>query len=116
MFDILFQIVNGVSFENFGVFGGANGWPASTSYPFSFPYLVPQGEGNTNNLSAYGVSPSPLPYGNQDVLSFARQNQGYSGIYIGAGDGTAASSTGGIIGSTTDTWTWTAVTSLQSFP
>lgn len=100
----------------FGVFGGANGWPASTSYPFSFPQLVPQGEGNTNNLAAFGVVPTPLPYANQDVLSFARQNQASNGILIGAGDGTNAATTGGIIGSTVDVWEWRAITSLQSFP
>ena len=105
----------------FGVFGtnssaGSNpgAWPLSASYPFSFPYMIPQGEGNTNAL--IGITPSPLPYGNQDVLSFARQNQGYNGILIGAGDGTNAATTGGIIGSTVDAWEWEAYTSLQSFP
>lgn len=105
-----------VNSTNFGVFGGANGWPGSSSYPFSFPYMTPQGEGNTNSLQAYGVSPTPLPYGNQDVLSFAKQNQGANGILIGAGDGTNAATTGGIIGSTVDVWEWRAVTSLQTFP
>ena len=105
-----------INSTSFGVFGGTNGWPASTSYPFTFPYMVPQGEGNINNLSSYGVTPAPLPYGNQDVLSFAKQANGYGGIIIGAGDGTAAASTGGIIGSTTDTWYWEAHTSLQTFP
>lgn len=89
-------------------------WPLAASYPFSFPVLVPQGEGNTNNL--IGITPTPLPYGNQDVLSFATQNTGSRGILIGAGDGTAASSTGSIIGSSADTWVWTAFTSTQSFP
>lgn len=87
---------------------------ASSAFPTSFPYMIPQGEGNTNNLT--GIVPSPLPYANQDILGFARQNQGYNGILIGAGDGTAAASTGGIIGSTQDTFWWEARTSLQQFP
>ena len=86
----------------------------AAQYPTSFPQMIPQGEGNLNNLT--NVVPAPLPYGNQDILGFAKQNQGYNGILIGAGDGTAASSTGGLIGSTTDTWLWTATTSLQQFP
>ena len=97
---------NGVSLN---AFGGANGWASSAQ---GFPYVVPQGEGNINNLSAYGISPAPLPYGNQDVLTFARQNQGYNGILIGAGNG----STTGIIGASADTFTWQAFTSLQTFP
>jgi hypothetical protein len=108
---VTFANVNSTSF---GTFGGANGWPGSSSYPFSFPYMVPQGEGNLNNL--IGVSPSPLPYGNQDILGFARQNQGQNGILIGAGDGTNAATTGGIIGSTVDVWAWEAYTSTQTFP
>jgi hypothetical protein len=108
---------------NYGVFATNSGsgsnpghWPLAASYPFSFPFLVPQGEGNINNLQAFGVTPSPLPYGNQDVLSFAKQNTFSNGILIGAGDGTAAASTGGIIGSTVDVWSWEAITSLQTFP
>ncbi len=46
-------------------------WPAAASYPFSLPICEPQGEGNTNNIAAFGVLPNPLPYGNQNVLSFA---------------------------------------------
>lgn len=88
-------------------------WPAASSYPLSLPVMIPQGEGNTNNLT--GITPSPLPYANQDVLSFATQNLGRNGILIGAGDGTNAASTGGIIGSTVDVWEWTAVTSAQQF-
>lgn len=87
---------------------------AAVNYPSSLPQMIPQGEGNTNSL--VGVTPNPLPYGNQNILGFARQNQGYAGILIGAGDGTAAASTGGLIGSTTDTWVWTATTALQQFP
>jgi len=113
-----------VDSTNFGVFatnsvvGGSNPghWPLAPAFPMSFPTLVPDGEGNTNNLSAFGVLPTPLPYGNQDVLSFAKQNNGYNGILIGAGDGTNASTTGGIIGSTIDVWEWRAITSLQQFP
>ncbi len=94
----------GVDSTNFGVFGKFNGvsagWPET--YPLSFPYMVPNNEGNINNI--VNVTPQPLPYGNQDVLSFATQNQGSRGILIGAGDGTAAATTGGLIGSTTDTY------------
>lgn len=89
-------------------------WAAAASYPYGLPVMVPQGEGNLNNL--LNITPSPLPYGNQDILGFATQNQASSGILIGAGDGTAAASTGGLIGSTTDTWYWKAETSLQQFP
>lgn len=101
--------INSIGFGTFA-------WPASTSYPFGLPTMVPQGEGNLNNLQAYGVQPSPLPYANQAVLSFAKQNLGNRGVYIGAGDGTNAATTGGIIGSTVDVWEYTAVTSLQQFP
>jgi hypothetical protein len=101
---------------NFGVFGGTNGWPGSTSFPFTSPYMVPQGEGNINNFQAFGVLPAPLPYANQDVLSFAKQGVGANGILVGAGDGTNASGTGGIIGSTVDVWEWRAITSSQEFP
>ena len=112
-----------INSTSFGVFATSSGlatnpghWPLAAGYPFGLPVMVPQGEGNTNNLLAYSVSPTPLPYANQDVLSFATQKNGYGGVIIGAGDGTAASSTGGLIGSTTDTWLWTATTSLQQFP
>ena len=112
-----------VDSTNFGVFATSSGsatnpghWPLSAGYPFSFPYLVPQGEGNLNNLQAFGVTPTPLPYANQGVLSFATQKNGYNGVLIGAGDGTDATGTGGIIGSTTDFWVWRASTSLQTFP
>lgn len=111
-----------VDSTNFGVFGtnstAANSnpghWPLAGAYPFTFPYIVPQGEGNTNNL--IGIQPSPLPYANQNVLSFARQNLGQNGILIGAGDGTSSATTGGIIGSTVDAWFFEAYTSLQEFP
>lgn len=86
----------------------------AANYPISFPYMIPQGEGNTNNL--IGVAPTPLPYGNQNILGFARQNQASNGILVGAGDGTAAASTGGIIGSTVDTWFYKLTMSLQQFP
>lgn len=89
-------------------------WPASTSFPFSLPIMIPQGEGNLNALN--GITPSPLPFGNQDILGFARQNQGQNGILIGTGDGTNSATTGGIIGSTVDVWEWRAITSLQTFP
>lgn len=89
-------------------------WAAAASYPYGLPVMIPQGEGNLNSL--VGVTPSPLPYGNQNVLSFARQNTASRGLLIGAGDGTAAASTGGIIGSTVDTWYWYALTSLQQYP
>lgn len=90
-------------------------WPAAASFPFSLPLMIPQGEGNTNNLGAFGVSPTPLPYANQDVLSFARQNTGQTGVLIGAGDGTNSATTGGVIGSTVDAWMWRAITTTQSF-
>lgn len=112
-----------INSTNFGVFATSSGlatnpghWPLAAGYPFSFPVMVPQGEGNTNNLLAYSVAPTPLPYANQDVLSFTKQNIGYRGILIGAGDGTAAASTGGLIGASADVWLWTATTSLQQFP
>ncbi len=89
-------------------------WLLSGAYPFSFPFMVPQGEGNLNNL--IGITPAPLPYGNQDVLSFARQNQASNGILIGAGDGTNSATTGGIIGSTVDAWFWEAYSSTQEYP
>ena len=110
-----------VDSTSFGVFatnsvtGGTNPghWPLSANYPFTFPQLVPQGEGNLNNL--VGITPSPLPYGNQDVLGFAKQNQASNGVLIGAGDGTNSATTGGIIGSTVDAWIWEAWTSEQQF-
>jgi len=89
-------------------------WPVAANYPLSLPVMVPQGEGNTNNLQ--GIVPFPLPYGNQNVLSFARQNTALNGILIGSGDGTNSATTGGIIGSTVDAWEWEAVTSQQDFP
>ena len=89
---------------------------AASAYPNGFPVMIPRGEGNTNNFLNGSPAPTPLPYGNQDVLSFARQNLGFNGILIGAGDGTAASSSGGLIGSTADVWLWTAFTSLQQWP
>lgn len=90
-------------------------WAAAASYPYSLPMMVPQGEGNTNNLS--GIVPFPLPYANQNVLSFARQNTALNGILIGAGTGAVAdAATDGIIGSGTDAWAWEAYTSQQDFP
>lgn len=88
-------------------------WPAASSYPFSLPVMIPQGEGNTNQL--LGVTPTPLPYANQDILGFARQNTAQAGILVGAGDGTNSATTGGIIGSTVDAWMWEAITATQSF-
>lgn len=113
--------IDSTSFGVFGtnsVSGGSNPghWPLSPAFPFTFPYMVPQGEGNINNFQAFGVVPAPLPYANQNVLSFAKQGVGANGILIGAGDGTNAASTGGIIGSTADVWEWRAVTSTQTFP
>jgi hypothetical protein len=105
-----------VNSTGFGVFGGTNGWPGSANYPFGLPIMVPQGEGNINNFQAFGVTPSPLPYANQDVLSFAKQGTGANGVLVGAGDGTSAATTGGIIGSTVDVWEWRALTSSQEFP
>lgn len=89
-------------------------WAAAANYQYGLPIMVPQGEGNTNNL--FGISPTPLPYANQNVLSFARQNTALNGILIGAGDGTNSATTGGIIGSTVDAWEWEATTSQQSYP
>ena len=89
-------------------------WAAAASYPYGLPVMIPQGEGNTNQLN--GITPSPLPYGNQDILGFATQNQSSKGILIGAGDGTNTVSGGGIIGATVDAWYWEAVTVEQSFP
>lgn len=89
-------------------------WPAVAQYPKSFPVMIPQGEGNVNNLS--GISPYPLPFGNQNVLGFVRENLGNNGVLVGAGDGTNAATTGGIIGSTVDVWEWVAVSTAQNFP
>lgn len=112
-----------VDSTNFGVFATNSGsgsnpdhWPLSASYPFSFPVMVPQGEGNINNFQSFNVLPSPLPYANQDVLSFARQNQASNGIIVGAGDGTNSATTGGIIGSSVDVWEYRIITSLQEYP
>lgn len=113
-----------VDSTNFGVFAttgtasttNPTHWPLSGAYPFTFPQMVPQGEGNINNFQSFGVVPAPLPYANQDVLSFARQNLGQNGILVGAGDGTNSASTGGIIGSTTDVWQFRVVTSAQEYP
>ena len=88
-------------------------YAAAASFPYGLATMVPQGEGNLNALS--GVTPSPLPYGNQNVLSFAQQNLGANGIVVGAGDGTNSATTGGIIGSTVDAWEWTVVTASQTY-
>jgi len=88
-------------------------WPGTGFYPISLPVMIPQGEGNTNSL--LGIQPTPLPYGNQNVLSFATQNLGQNGILIGTGDGTSSATTGGIIGSTADAWYWEAYTMDQKF-
>jgi hypothetical protein len=113
-----------VDSTNFGIFAttgvasttNPTHWPLAGAYPFTFPQMVPQGEGNINNFSSFGVLPAPLPYGNQDVLSFARQNQASNGIIVGAGDGTNSATTGGIIGSTVDVWEFRVITSLQEYP
>ncbi len=80
----------------------------AAQYPQSLPVMIPQGEGNTNNL--IGITPTPLPYANQDILGFATQNLGHRGVLIGAGDGTNSASVGGIIGATVDAWYWEATT------
>ena len=89
-------------------------WAAVSQYPYGLPVMVPQGNGNLNNL--FGVTPVPFQYGNQNVLSFARDNTSQFGMIVGAGDGTNSATTGGIIGSTVDAWEWEAVTSAQQFP
>lgn len=89
-------------------------WAASASYPYGMPTMIPDSEGNTNQLN--GVTPTPLPYANQNVFGFAQQNLALNGILVGAGDGTNAATTGGIIGSTVDAWSWEAYTSDQDFP
>lgn len=91
-------------------------WPLAAKYPFSLPEMIPQGEGNTNNLQAFNVSPSPLPYGNQDILGFATQNQAQNGILIGGLTGGGSVTGGSIIGTTVDFWQWECVSSLQEFP
>lgn len=106
---ITFANVNSSSFAQFQ-------WAVAASFPYGLPIMVPQGEGNTNNFLNGVPAPSPYPYANQNVLSFARQNLASAGVLIGAGDGTAASSTGGLIGSTVDTWYWEAHSSSQQFP
>ena len=103
---VTFANVNSTAFTAFA-------WPGTGFYPISLPVMIPQGEGNTNNL--FGVVPTPLPYGNQNVLSFAKQNLGQNGILIGFGDGTNSATTGGIIGSTVDAWYWECETMDQTF-
>ena len=88
-------------------------YAAAASYPYGRAVMIPRGAGNTNNL--LGVTPTPLPYANQDILGFARQNQGYNGVVVGAGDGTNSATTGGIIGANVDAWYWEAVTVSQTF-
>lgn len=114
-----------VDSTNFGVFATTGNpattnpgrWPLAGAYPFSFPVMVPQGEGNINNFQAFGVVPAPLPYANQDVLSFAKQNIGSRGVLIGAGSGAVAgAASDGIIGATVDVWEWRVLTASQSFP
>lgn len=91
-------------------------WPVAASYPFSLPIMEPQGEGNINNFQSFGIVPAPLPYGNQNILGFATQNQGQNGILIGAGDGTNATTTGGLITAEVEAWEWRAICSQQTFP
>lgn len=106
---VTFANVNSTAYTAFA-------WAAAANYPYGLPIMVPQGEGNTNNFVPPGPAPSPLPYANQNILGFARQNLGANGILIGAGDGTAAASTGGLIGAAAEVFYWEAHTSLQSFP
>lgn len=103
---VTFANVNSSAFTAFA-------WPGTGFYPIGLPVMIPQGEGNTNNLA--GISPFPLSYGNQNVLSFAQQNLGQNGILIGAGDGTTAGASPGLIGSTTDVWYWECETMDQTF-
>lgn len=91
-------------------------WPAASSYPFSFPEMIPQGEGNINTAQAFGVAPAPLPYGNQDILGFATQNQAVNGVLVGTGDGTNSTTTGGLIASTVDAWGWEAYFDQSVYP
>lgn len=102
-----------VTLEGDGSAFTAFAWPGVTSYPYGLPVMIPQGEGNTNNLA--GIVPFPLPYANQDILGFATQNTARSGVLVGAGDGTNSATTGGIIGSTVDAWGWEAIYSTQSY-
>jgi hypothetical protein len=90
-------------------------WPAAVQYPNQLPTMIPQGEGNINNFSQFGIVPAPLPYGNQNILGFATQNQAVNGFLIGAGTG-AVGAGEGIIGSTVDAWEWEAFTPQQAFP
>jgi len=85
----------------------------AAQFPQSLPIMVPQGEGNTNQL--IGVVPSPLPYANQNILGFARQNLGSRGILVGAGNGTNSATIGGIIDSNVCAFYWEATTVEQSF-
>ncbi len=113
-----------VDSTNFGVFATTGNvlttnpthWPLAGAYPFTFPQMVPQGEGNINNFQSFNIVPAPLPYANQDVLSFARQNQASNGIIVGAGDGTNSATTGGIISNTVDVWEFRIISSLQQYP
>jgi len=113
-----------VDSTNFGVFATNSSatttnpghWLLAPGYPFTFPTMVPQGESNINNWQAFGVTPAPLPYGNQPVLGFAKQNQAQNGILIGAGDGTNSATTGGLIGTTADVWAWECISSIQQYP
>lgn len=86
----------------------------AASYPYGLASMVPAGEGNLNQL--LNITPSPLPYANQDILGFARQNLGQNGILIGAGDGTSSATTGGLVGSTVDAWEWEAYSAQQMYP
>lgn len=98
---------------------GTFAWPPAGNYPFSLPVMIPQGEGNINNFQSFGVVPAPLPYGNQNILGFATQNQGQNGILVGAGSGsisTVGPLPGGIIGDDVNAWEWRAVCSQQTFP
>jgi hypothetical protein len=104
---VTFENVDSTNFTTFASILAAQ-------FPQSLPVMIPQGEGNTNNFVL--TPPSPLPYANQDILGFAKQNLGQNGILIGTGDGTASATTGGIIGSTQDIWYWRAMSSLQNFP
>ena len=88
-------------------------WAAASAYPYGLPVIIPQGAGNTNNLT--GVTPTPFPYANQDILGFATQNQGSRGILIGAGDGTVTANTGGLIAAGVEYWMWEATTSSQTY-
>lgn len=88
-------------------------WPLAASFPFSLPEMIPQGEGNLNQLT--NVVPAPLPYGNQNILGFATQNQGQNGILIGTGNGTNSATAGGLITSSVEAWEWECHTALQTY-